>query len=446
MTRSGECFEVRPQGKDRAGNRDGVLHYFHLVDMAKNRGRRRISLYRGGPKDFYVSNIAEFDQKIEMVLLNRIRRGFDSRELTFDESERADSYEEFSLEPSDFQPQHPSSDTEIRQLILHTAYWLGYRHGLTYSPRHLVQFDSDGDLEYLGVEAHDVRRNQWLLEEDGLLEQSNLPGSGVPTSALVKLYEGDNGTNTPSRESEDRRFARRAIDEARKSVPENNERPHPLVGAVVVKNGQVLATAHRGEAEGNHAEYIALEKRLADTAVAGATVYTTLEPCTTRNHPKIPCADRLIERKVRRVVIGMLDPDPRITGRGQRKLRSANIITDFFPHDLMTEVEELNREFTRSFESARTESTHAAKLTGDVEDKWVSLEYLQKSGIAKALDEQGFELHWSSADKEAERVEFGGWERVIIDQAEGKKARLKIHDHPAVGGYLVLLKKRKPSQ
>jgi pyrimidine deaminase RibD-like protein len=157
-------------------------------------------------------------------------------------------------------------------------------------------------------------------------------------------------------EPQDRSFAELAIEEARKSLPEDDGRPHPLVGAVVVKNGRLLATAHRGEAKGNHAEYIALEKRLADSAVAGATVYTTLEPCTTRNHPKIPCVQRLIERKVARVVIGMLDPDPRITGRGQRRLRSANIVTDFFPHDLMAEVEDLNREFTRTFESASESS------------------------------------------------------------------------------------------
>ena len=153
-------------------------------------------------------------------------------------------------------------------------------------------------------------------------------------------------------ESEDRKFARLAVEQARKSNAENDGRAHPLVGALVVKDGKILATAHRGEAEGNHAEYIALERRLADTSIVGATVYTTLEPCTTRNHPKIPCAARLIERKVRRVVIGMLDPDPRITGRGQRKLRSANIITDLFPHDLMSEVEDLNREFTRSFDAS----------------------------------------------------------------------------------------------
>jgi pyrimidine deaminase RibD-like protein len=155
---------------------------------------------------------------------------------------------------------------------------------------------------------------------------------------------------------DDRKFARMAIDEARKSVGEKDDRVHPKVGAVVVKDGRVLSTAHRGEQPGNHAEFVALEKKLSDEAVAGATVYTTLEPCTTRNHPKIPCAERLIERRVARVVIGMLDPDDRISGKGVRKLRKAGIETVLFPHDLAMEAEELNREFTRFCEQKlRTE-------------------------------------------------------------------------------------------
>jgi pyrimidine deaminase RibD-like protein len=177
-----------------------------------------------------------------------------------------------------------------------------------------------------------------LLEDGYHFSDQGIVGSVSPPARM------------PVKISDDPKFARRAIDEARKSIAEADGRPHPKVGAVVVKNGQILATAHRGEAAGNHAEFIALEKRLPDAAVAGATVYTTLEPCTTRNHPKIPCAERLIERRVARVVIGMLDPDPRITGRGQRKLRSANVTTDFFPPDLMAEVEELNRNFIRFFE------------------------------------------------------------------------------------------------
>jgi pyrimidine deaminase RibD-like protein len=151
-------------------------------------------------------------------------------------------------------------------------------------------------------------------------------------------------------EVDDRKFARMAIDEARKSVSESDGRPHPKVGAVVVKDGKVLSAAHRGEVPGNHAEFTALERNLPDAAIAGATVYTTLEPCTTRNPPKIPCVDRLIERWVARVVIGILDPDQRIRGKGQRKLSNAGIETSLFPHDLAMEVEEMNREFTRHCE------------------------------------------------------------------------------------------------
>jgi pyrimidine deaminase RibD-like protein len=237
-----------------------------------------------------------------------------------------------------------------------------------------------------------------------------------------------------TREVGDEKFARIALEEAALSAVED-ERVHPKVGAVVVASGTVLAKAHRGELPGSHAEFMALERKLSEISVAGATVYTTLEPCTTRNHPKIPCAARLIERKIKRVVIGMLDPDPRISGRGQMKLRAANIVTDFFPHAVMTEVEELNRKFIRKFQTAATND--------QVIEKWVSLGYEHKSGIAKTLSEQGFDLGWVSADRESDRLEFEHWEYVVVDQPDGTRARLKIHDSPAIGGYLVLLKRRK---
>jgi pyrimidine deaminase RibD-like protein len=162
-----------------------------------------------------------------------------------------------------------------------------------------------------------------------------------------KMAEAILEAKVETKNSGDAVYARMAIDEARKSISENDNRPHPWVGAVVVKDGKVLSKAHRGEVPGNHAEFVALEKNLRNVAVTGATVYTTLEPCTTRTPPKIPCVDRLIERKVARVVIGILDPDDRIRGKGQRKLSNAGIETALFPHDLAMEVEELNREFTR---------------------------------------------------------------------------------------------------
>lgn len=148
----------------------------------------------------------------------------------------------------------------------------------------------------------------------------------------------------------DLEFIRQAIEASKKCQPAVGK-PTPMVGAVVVREGQILAVAWRGEdGSGDHAEFIALEKKLGKENAAGATVYTTLEPCTTRGHGKIPCADRLIERKVSRVVIGMLDPNPSIRGKGVRLLRDHNVGTGLFPDEFASEVEDLNRHFARQIQ------------------------------------------------------------------------------------------------
>ncbi|HWA76838.1 MAG TPA: deaminase [Polyangiaceae bacterium] len=173
-----------------------------------------------------------------------------------------------------------------------------------------------------------------------------------------------------------------AIAEAAKCLCED-DRSHPKVGAVAVRDGIVLAKAHRGEMEpGEHAEFTALEKKLPAESLVGATIYTTLEPCTTRNHPKVPCAQRLVERKVRRVVIGMLDPNEKICGRGLWHLRESGIETDLFAHEHMAAAEELNREFIRlhrpplkliSDGALATSALAIAAPTRDTEDPEIAL-------------------------------------------------------------------------
>ena len=204
---------------------------------------------------------------------------------------------------------------------------------------------------------------------------------------------------TASPVSDDWKFAQLAIEEARKSVPESDGRAHPRVGAVVVKDNQVIGSAHRGEILGCHAEYIVLERKLAEDSLVDATVYTTLEPCTQRNHPKVPCASRIVERKVKRVVIGTLDPNPLIRGRGQLTLRDANIITDFFPHDLMTTVEELNRDFSR--EQRMTAAVVARNESGGHPVPPVEYRLTQDG---RTLPDVGFEI-WNRSETELARAQ-----------------------------------------
>jgi serine/threonine protein kinase len=127
-------------------------------------------------------------------------------------------------------------------------------------------------------------------------------------------------------------------------------RPHPFVGVVIVKDGKVLATAHRGESgSGDHGEYCAL-KKLSEADAQGATVYTTLEPCSTRNPPKKSCTSRLVESKVARVVYGMADKHESVYGHAS--LVEAGIEIGFFPNDLMPGLLALNKRWS---DSLRTE-------------------------------------------------------------------------------------------
>ena len=180
----------------------------------------------------------------------------------------------------------------------------------------------------------------------------------------------------PMTKSEARsKFMEMAVAEAMKSVSEDS-RPHPKVGVVIVKDGSIQATAFRGESPGSHAEYTALEKKSSGIDLSGATLYTTLEPCTTRNHPKIPCARRVIERQIGKVVIGILDPNPRIRGRGVWDLKQAGIVIEFFTKEYEEKITEINKEFiSNALKLSKKQNPFNIASIGDANLDKVGLSY-----------------------------------------------------------------------
>lgn len=148
------------------------------------------------------------------------------------------------------------------------------------------------------------------------------------------------------------KWMRKAVDLAAQSVSEHGRAdPPPAVAAVIVKNGIELASAFRGQcAAGNHAEKCAIESA-GGKDLAGAVVYTTLEPCSRRNAPKIACAQRLIDQGVGTVYIGLYDPNPKIFREGWKMLRDAGVTLRDFPADLRHELREMNAAFLNQYRS-----------------------------------------------------------------------------------------------
>ncbi len=125
----------------------------------------------------------------------------------------------------------------------------------------------------------------------------------------------------------DRPFMQHAIAHAWQA--EGKVEPNPMVGCLLVNGDTIIGTGYHESFGGPHAEVnaIASAKEQANDAIEGSTAYVTLEPCSHTGKTG-PCADALIEAKVARVVIGCIDPNPDVSGRGIKKLTEAGIQVD----------------------------------------------------------------------------------------------------------------------
>ena len=150
-------------------------------------------------------------------------------------------------------------------------------------------------------------------------------GRSVPDGARGGVRSSEVGAQSADADGSlpaeaDERFMARAVELARRGAGWTS--PNPLVGAVIVRDGRIIGEGWHHRFGGPHAEREALAA--CSESPAGATAYVTLEPCChTGKTP--PCTEALIEAGIARVVVGVLDPNPLVAGRGNEALRRAGI-------------------------------------------------------------------------------------------------------------------------
>ena len=179
-------------------------------------------------------------------------------------------------------------------------------------------------------------------------------------------------------EAADVKFMKRALVLARKGIGRTS--PNPAVGCVIVKDGAIIGEGWHRKAGTPHAEIHALD--MAAGAVRGADVYVTLEPCC-HTGATPPCTDALIKAGVRRVVAGMRDPNPRVSGGGLATLKQAGI--EIVCGVLEDDCRAINLPFIKhtttglpyvTFKCAMTLDGKIASITG--ESRWISCEESRK--------------------------------------------------------------------
>ncbi len=182
-----------------------------------------------------------------------------------------------------------------------------------------------------------------------------------------------------------RKMMERAIEAMRQSISEARKdgKASPSVGVVLCLPDGKVETSHRGELRsGDHAEFTLLERKHRASKLDGAVLFTTLEPCApgARTHPKLSCAERIVLARIKKVWVGLEDPDPTVDRKGIKYLQEHGVDVEMFDRELQATIHADNKDFvTQALERKAASDAGKSKL--------ITLSELERPITAVALSD-----------------------------------------------------------
>ncbi len=233
----------------------------------------------------------------------------------------------------------------------------------------------------------------------------------------------------------DSKYMTRAFELAKQGL--GNVSPNPIVGCVIVYNGQIIGEGWHQKYGGPHAEVNAVNSVKDRSLLCEATAYVTLEPCA--HHGKTPpCADLLISHQLKKVVIANKDPFPLVNGGGIKKLQHAGIEVKV---GVLEEIgREINKRFFSAIEKKRPYVILKWAQTADgfiarenFDSKWISNEYSRKLVHKWRAEEDAILVGTNTAKYDNPSLNVRGWEgnnplRLVIDKNFSLDRGLNLFD------------------